>query len=59
MKSFLSIIVLSTLFAGCANNSLVVTKCDKKVDDLCIKSHMVKFTKCNEPTKISNATYCK
>ena len=47
------------ILTGCASNTLEITKCDKKVNGLCVKSHIIKFNKCNEPTKINDITYCK
>ena len=59
MKNFLSIVMLSALFVGCANSNLEITKCDKRVNDLCVKSHIDKYHRCSKPTVVGKTTYCK
>lgn len=51
--------IVAGILSGCASSNLEVTKCDKKVNGLCVKSHIIKYNKCTKPTKINNAIYCE
>lgn len=51
--------VLGLLFAGCAGDSLVVAKCDKYENGICINAQTVKMHECVEPLNQDGKIYCK
>lgn len=44
---------------GCANNGeITITKCKSYKNNICVAKEVEKVTKCNNPIKVGNQTYC-